>query len=424
MVNLAVIGAGIGGCSAAYFARKYLPRSKVTVYETEDRVGGRVFTKSEGEMRKELGAVFFNPSNRTICSFVEEMELEVKRNREPTGFVVWNGTEIIFKSSQSMFYEMLRLIARYKLGLLKLRLIIKEAKGKIRTLYSKEGERPMELWELFERTSLDMWYKKPFDQCLLEMGIGRKLIDEIITPVMRIIYSQNANLGGFAGLSSLIGVYGGSTYSLKDGNITLPRRLLKDSGSKVELESKVESIEKTPEGSFRVLVGEKASVFDAVIIATPLEGAGLQLDGVSTTQLRPREYQSVFINVMKGIVDPDFFNLKPNKLLPTILTSPGADPITHISVQKSKSNQPWVTVTSKEPLDTDFLGDIVKNGRSILNHSWSTAYPIFRPIERLPPICIDKGLMYLNSIESAASSLESSAFAALNATLMLRNDLS
>jgi protoporphyrinogen oxidase len=44
MVNLAVIGAGIGGCSVAYFARKYLPYSKVTVYEMKNRIGGRVFT--------------------------------------------------------------------------------------------------------------------------------------------------------------------------------------------------------------------------------------------------------------------------------------------------------------------------------------------------------------------------------------------
>jgi len=44
MVKLAVIGAGIGGCSAAYFARKYLPNSKVTVYERGKRVGGRVLT--------------------------------------------------------------------------------------------------------------------------------------------------------------------------------------------------------------------------------------------------------------------------------------------------------------------------------------------------------------------------------------------
>jgi len=67
MVNLAIIGAGIGGCSAAYFARKYLPYSKVTVYEMENRIGGRVFTFNGEEMKSEIGAAFFNPINKIVC---------------------------------------------------------------------------------------------------------------------------------------------------------------------------------------------------------------------------------------------------------------------------------------------------------------------------------------------------------------------
>ena len=66
MVNLAVIGAGIGGCSAAYFARKYIPDSKVTVYEKENSIGGRVFTFNWDGTNSELGAAFFNPMNKTI----------------------------------------------------------------------------------------------------------------------------------------------------------------------------------------------------------------------------------------------------------------------------------------------------------------------------------------------------------------------
>jgi len=66
MVSLAVIGAGIGGCSAAYFARKYLPDSRVTVYEKGNRVGGRVYTFNSKGTKIELGAEFFNSNNRTV----------------------------------------------------------------------------------------------------------------------------------------------------------------------------------------------------------------------------------------------------------------------------------------------------------------------------------------------------------------------
>ncbi len=117
---------------------------------------------------------------------------------------VWNGTEIIFKSSQPMFYNVLKLFTNYKLSVPKL-LTLREANEKIKKMYEKE-EKPTEFWELFEGIGLNKWYKMPFDQILVEMGINRKVIDELITPITRIIYSQNAELGGFAGLSSLLGV--------------------------------------------------------------------------------------------------------------------------------------------------------------------------------------------------------------------------
>ena len=205
MVNLAVIGAGIGGCSAAYFARKYLPYSKITVYEKENRVGGRVLTFDDEQTKNELGAAFINSTNRTIWDLVKEMGLKVKKLEEATDIAVWNGTEITFKSSQSMFYNMLKLIANYKLSVPKLLFGLREAQEKIKRFYKEEN--PAELWKLFESNGLDKWYRKRFDQILVEMGIDRNFIDEIVTPITRIIYSQDANLGGFAGISSVLGVY-------------------------------------------------------------------------------------------------------------------------------------------------------------------------------------------------------------------------
>jgi len=422
MVNLAVIGAGIGGCSAAYFARKYLPYSKVTVYEIENRIGGRAFTVRGEEMNSEVGAAFFNPTNKTVCDLVKEMGLKVKKLEETMNIAVWNGTEIIFKSSQPMFYTMLKMFTKYKLSVPKLLLKLREANGKIKKLYEKE--KPAEFWELFESVGLDTWYKMPFDQILVEMGIDRKFIDELITPITRIIYSQNAELGGFAGFSSLLGVYGEAIYSLKDGNDVLPRKLLEASDSKIELESKVKSIEKTSKGSFRVSVGENTSVFDGVVVAAPLEGADIAFEGVGKQKWQAREYQRIYIRLMKGAVNLRYFNLDSSKLPSIILTSKEADPLTRFSFNKStKDDESWVTVTSTEPIGDSLLDGLFKNGRTILDHTWSAAYPVFKPIKKIPSTCLDKGLLYLNAIESAASSLESSTFAALNSIKTIKEQI-
>jgi protoporphyrinogen oxidase len=65
LVNLAVVGAGVGECSAAHFTRKYIPSVNVTIYDPRDRVGGRVLTCNAAGVNLELGAAFFNRFNRT-----------------------------------------------------------------------------------------------------------------------------------------------------------------------------------------------------------------------------------------------------------------------------------------------------------------------------------------------------------------------
>jgi predicted NAD/FAD-dependent oxidoreductase len=422
MVNLAIIGAGIGGCSAAYFAHKYLPDSKVTVYEREDRVGGRVFTFNTKKMRNEIGASFFHPINRTVCGIVKEMNLNVTKFEEPMDIAVFDGTEIVFQSGQSKFFMMLKLLTKYKLNVLKILLSLREAEGKIEKWYEKES--PVEFWELFESVDLDEWYRMPFDQILAEMGVDKNFVDEMVTPITRIIYSQNAELGGFAGLTSLLGVYGESMYSLEDGNDVLPKKLLEASNSKLKLGCKVESVEKTSKGSFRVSSKENASVFDGVIVAAPLEVADISFDGVANQEKQAREYQKIYIKIMQGTVDSRYFNLDASSKLPSIiLTSKDADPITRFSINESAGDESWVTVTSTEPIGNSLLDELFRNGRTILDHTWKAAYPVFKPIPKIPSTCLDKGLIYLNVMESAASSLESSAFAALNSIRAVKEQL-
>lgn len=423
MVSLAVIGAGIGGCSAAYFARKYIPDLKVTVYEKENRIGGRVFTFNMDEKNSESGAAFFNPLNKTIWHLVKEMDLKVKKLEESMDIAVWNGAEIIFRSSQPLFYSLLKMFSKYKLSVPKLLLSLRTANEKIKKLYEKE-EKLIEFWELFESVGLDKWYKMPFDQILFQMGIDIKFIDEFITPITRIIYSQNAELTGFAGFSSLLGVYREAMYSLKDGNEILPKKLLKTSEAKVELTNKVKSIEKTSKGCFQVLVEKNPSFFDGVIIAAPLEGADITIEGVSKQKWQAREFQKIYIRLMKGEVNLRYFNLDTNTNLPSvILTSKEADPITRFSINKSTESESLVTITSTEPIDNDLVNDLFKKGKTILDHTWRAAYPIFKPTQKIPPLCLENRLLYLNAIESAASSLESSTFAAFRSIKMLKEQL-
>ena len=425
MKSLAVVGAGIGGCSAAYFASKYLPDTKVTIYDFQERVGGRILTHKAAGINLELGAAFISGTNKTILGIVKIEQLKLKRIEDRGNFAIWNGSELIFRSNQKAALTNLKLLSQYKLSTVRTLLLLNEAKGQVAKLYREEMKNPADTDELFESAGLSKWYTKPFDEILLEKGISRTFIDEIATPITRTIYSQNADLGGFAGISSFIGVYGGPIYSLAEGNSTLPAHIAEASQATIKRGQKVTSIEKTSEGAYRVSAGADAALFDGVIVAAPLEIAGIEFDGIEKPNFLPQSYPKVYTKVMAGVFNPRYFGLNESTKPPAIvLTTKDADPITHCSIQKIGKSESFVTFSSTEPIADGAFSGIFKNkGVPVLQHCWTAAYPKFKPIAKLPPSRLDEWLIYVNSIEPSVSSMETSALSALNAVKMIRNDL-
>ena len=425
MKSLVVIGAGIGGCSAAYFASKYIPNVKLTIYDAHDRVGGRILTHKAAGVNLEVGAAFFNGTNKTILGIVKSEQLKTKRIKERMNFAVWDGSELIFRSHEKAAFTNLKLLSQYRLSVVRTLLLLREAKGQVTKLYRETTKNSADTAELLESAGLSKWYMKPFDELLLERGVSRTFIDEIAAPITRTIYSQNADLGGFAGISSFIGVYGGPIYSLAEGNSTLPNHLAEASGATVKLGQKVTSIEKISEGSYRVSAGVDTALFDAVIVAAPLEVAGIEFDDIVKPNLGTQSYQKVYTKVMQGVFNPSYFGLNESTEAPAIvLTTKGADPITHCSIQKIGNNESLVTFSSTEPIaDGDFSGIFKNKGVPVLQHCWTAAYPKFKPIAMLPLSWLDERLIYLNSIEASVSSMETAALSALNAVKMIKNNL-
>jgi hypothetical protein len=231
-------------------------------------------------------------------------------------------------------------------------------------------------------------------------------------------------MAGFAGLVALLGVYSEALYSIKDGNPAFPQALLEKSGSKLQLETNVTCIEKTADQTFHVHDETNSAAFDAVIVASPLETAKIQFDGTENQNIPKREYQQIHIRLMKGVVTPQFFNMDAAAKLPSIiLTSKQADPITRFSVNKLNHNESMVTITSTKPVDDSLVTELFKNGKTVHDHTWTAAYPVFKPTQNLPNTYLDNGVFYLNAIESSASSMESSTFAALNSIRTIKQQL-
>jgi prenylcysteine oxidase / farnesylcysteine lyase len=425
MTRLAILGAGIGGCSAAYFAHKYLPNAKVTLYDSQERIGGRILTQKVYGNNLELGATFFNGANRTILGFVNDLKLNFERVEEYGDFLIWDGSKTVFKSNKNAALNNFKLFSKYHSSVLNVLRFLNKAKKHLSQFYLQEQKNPAEIDSLFESSGLKEYCLKPFDTLLTEAGLNQKFINEAASPITRTIYSQNADLGGFAGVSSLIGVYGYPIYRFTEGNNAFPARLAEASHAFVKQRQKVSSIEKMSNDSYRVISGKETEVFDCIIIAAPLELANITFDGMNVPNWMPQQFQSVFTRVMRGVFDPTFFGLKAASQTPAIvLTTKEADPLKHCSIQKIENNESLVTFTSTKPIPDDLFNGVFKSKATpVLEHSWKAAYPKFKPLSKLPPNRLDKGLFYVNAVESAVSSMETSAFSALNCVRMLNADL-
>ena len=82
-------------------------------------------------------------------------------------------------------------------------------------------------------------------------------------------------------------------YKIAEGNSLLPRHLAEASLSKLELGRRVRSIEKTANGSYELSTERESKTFDAAIIATPIELAGIEFDGVSAPKSEIQRCQTV-----------------------------------------------------------------------------------------------------------------------------------
>lgn len=75
--RIAIVGAGIGGSSAAYFLRALQPDVEIVVFEKNPEVGGRMATIDVAGQEFEAGAAILHPRNVYMKNFTEMLGKKV-----------------------------------------------------------------------------------------------------------------------------------------------------------------------------------------------------------------------------------------------------------------------------------------------------------------------------------------------------------
>ncbi|MDR1386770.1 MAG: FAD-dependent oxidoreductase [Propionibacteriaceae bacterium] len=414
-LTLAVVGSGAAGTLAAWRLRARLgPRAAIHVFDKEPQVGGRAHHIQFAGQRIELGGTLIHTDNRRLIELAHVLGVQLAPRRVDVlggadQLAVWTGREFLVRAPESGIGLPLALVRRFgPVNLLRLQSLAKRAKAAWNSTYAlQEAGRIFETpEELIRAAGLRPYIGVSLADLAATRHISRKLVDEFVTPVLRDMYNQTSDIVAFAGLVGLAGagLAGGSLVSVVDGNATLLEKALAQIVAEVHLSTTVTAVEPSDDGVWLTAGGQRTR-FDAVVLAAPLELAGVDLPGVDLPDLH-RRHQEVHVTLVAAEADPAFFGGGPVPV--DVLTTNGPDTVFKAFAQTGHSRSLGVPIWkffSGQELDDAFLARVFRRVEDVHRHLWQ-AYPVLDPAPRFRPFRLAQGVYQINDFESAVSTLE------------------
>ncbi|XP_072998451.1 farnesylcysteine lyase [Typha latifolia] len=450
-----VIGGGIGGASVAHFLKQYTCTTSsssciddIRVFERRAKVGGRMATISISGDVFEAGASIIHPKNLHALRFAkllglnrkisssDELKSTSKSNSSSSSsswFGIWDGSHFVFKtlpppSSSSVFkrkvYELLNsflLFRRYGLSLLRMNRFVEKMLEKFMLYYSGFDSRPVfeTVEEMLKWSGLYELTQRTLEEELADAGLNSQTISELVTVITRINYGQSVSISGLAGAVSLAGSDSG-LWAVDGGNWQLAAGLLDNTNATLHLNEGIDSIADV--GDYYVLKSTNGNQYncEVTVVATPLDELNITFD--PPISVPPRKLQHTYTTFIRGILDPMYFGLKSASEIPDLVgTLELSDiPFSSISVLKRYSeSDATYKVFSRARLDDSLLDLIFCTRKETIRINWP-AYPHYQVPELFAQILLDgKHLYYINSFESGASTIETSAVAAENVARLI-----
>ncbi|KAM4747449.1 prenylcysteine oxidase 1 [Rhinophrynus dorsalis] len=444
--KIAIVGAGIGGSSAAYFLRqKFGKHVQIDIYE-KGEVGGRLATVEIEGALYEAGGAIIHPLNLHMKTFVKELGLSA---HTPSGNLlgIYNGDEFVFQESEWFLVNIIKMLWNYGLNFLRMYMWVEDMLDKFMRIYRYQTfdysfSNTESLLHAIGGSDFTMRVNMTIDETMQKAGFSQRFIDDIVAPAMRVNYGQGVKINGFVGAVSLAGTDSG-LWAVKGGNNLVCSGLVYASkahlihGTVTSVQEKTRPLKtggtkKLYEVSSETINGSYIDMYDILIIATPLSKGVSSINFLEFNppiQTFPQRYQQTVATFVHGRLNDSFFGCADPCQLSEILTTNNpklfissigiVTPVKAVEekdISKSAGLKVW-KVFSPEPLTEEQLKLLFKSYHSTSVKTW-LAYPHYSPPEKLPPIILHDRMYYVNSIESAASAMEMSAVSAKNVALL------
>jgi uncharacterized protein len=275
-LNIAVIGAGISGMGAAHTLSK---AHRVTLYESENRLGGHartVMAGKNGDQPVDTGFIVFNYANYPrLAALFNELDVPIAKSNMSFGVSADGGRiEYALNDLTALFAQRRNLINPKFLGML-----IDIMQFNARAL--KIARDPnVTLGELMQRLKMGEWFKKyyllPFSGAIWS------------TPLEQMLSFPAQALLRFFDNHNLLGVYGQHQwYTIKGGSIEYVKRVeasLNHQGCNICLGANVQGVRRNSKGAEVRCMGGDWKQFDRIVFACHSDQALGMLEDPSTDE--------------------------------------------------------------------------------------------------------------------------------------------
>ncbi|EQC35229.1 hypothetical protein SDRG_07458 [Saprolegnia diclina VS20] len=420
--HVCIVGSGIAGASAAHFLADAGVR--LSVFEKEGHVGGRMHAFPYRGVKIEAGGTIIHVNNKYMVGFAQRLGLTLVK---PGQFIdgtlrmgIFTGDDFALETSTSSYVTMAKMLWRYgPLNLKRMKNIVQKTLDKFDAIYTLQdaGAAYASPTDLLAALGLLETTKTSLEAIMVANGVSPRLINELMASITRVNYGQNTTMSGFGGLVGLAGS-GDDLRAIVGGDYQIPEGLLREANADVYLNTTITSITPATDGTFELMTsGGSGATCSAVVIAAPLELSNVALP--SQVHIAPRRFQMTYTTFVQGELHSAYFQ-RPSDVPETILTTENTSlPFSSIGLQYRKDGVSLYKVFSRAPMTPAVLATFFEPRFEIVQtYPWA-AYPTFHVPEVFGPFEVLPGLVYPNAIENAASAMEMSALSGRNAAHLL-----
>lgn len=367
--RVAIIGAGIGGASAAYEMRQssalepFGRNLEITVFEADSRVGGRVksviaWDGAHDPEHVEAGASYFYDDDECIINAVNEAglhrslnNLEYKRKGdEEVG--VWDGKELTLRKNSEFFpkdwKDEWKLFFHHGTSPRKVRELGEDGRARLQRFYSGLYYNNGNLkYSVYSSSPIGL-KRQTARQVLNANNVSSGYMVNVVEARIRGVQAKDIDgtndLSLFRSFTSVKPRY---IPRLGAANQAVIARLLRLADVNLRLNTKAYKIDHGTNGKYKILTTYNPAVhdkgldeYDAIIIACPLRSANIEILGSQLAEHMP-EYEERHVThfTTRDDLSPGYFDLPTSIDLPNAVYTIRNPDVPFYGIETSRVSQ-------------------------------------------------------------------------------------